>query len=134
MNKLRKKKIIIIGAGIAGLSACNQLVDYGFDTVILEARNRIGGRIWIDNSIGSPIGLGASWIHGIDGNPIAELARKHNLKMNAVDSNKFSTLDRRGNLIQNENIQNFEKMFADLLDNSKQIAFKSNSDIPLAAA
>ena len=120
MNKLRKKKIIIIGAGIAGLSACNQLVDYGFDTVILEARNRIGGRIWIDNSIGSPIGLGASWIHGIDGNPIAELARKYNLKMNAVDSDKFYTLDRRGNFIQNEDIQNFEKIFTGLSELDRQ--------------
>jgi spermine oxidase len=39
-------KVIIIGAGISGLSACNYLLDNGInDIVILEANDRIGGRI-----------------------------------------------------------------------------------------
>ena len=38
--------VIIIGAGISGLSAADHLIDNGNDVLILEARDRIGGRIW----------------------------------------------------------------------------------------
>ncbi|CAL1280878.1 unnamed protein product [Larinioides sclopetarius] len=73
-------KIIIIGAGIAGISAAHHLVKNGeTDFIILEARNRIGGRI-----ISIPLGedqvdLGATWIHGVLGNPIYELAVSNGL-------------------------------------------------------
>ena len=70
------KRIVIIGAGIAGLSAARDLAKSGADVVVVEARNRIGGRIhtsklWPD----LPMDLGASWIHGTKGNPITELAK-----------------------------------------------------------
>ena len=62
---MSRKKIIIIGAGIAGLAACNYLVEHDFDVTILEARNRIGGRSDND-ALGIPLGAGANWIHGVD--------------------------------------------------------------------
>lgn len=47
----------------------------GFRVTVLEGRDRIGGRIWTDDSLGVPIDLGASWIHGPGGgNPITSLA------------------------------------------------------------
>lgn len=79
-SKTNHHKVIIIGAGIAGLSAANALLSNGInDFKILEARNRIGGRI-ISIEVGSQrIELGANWIHGVLGNPIFELAMHHNL-------------------------------------------------------
>jgi monoamine oxidase len=71
-------KVIVIGAGIAGLAAARTLADKNIDVLILEARDRIGGRMWTDNSLGVPLDLGASWIHGINGNPITELAKQFN--------------------------------------------------------
>lgn len=68
------QSICIVGGGIAGLSAANALAAAGREVVILEARNRIGGRIWTDRSLGVPLDLGASWIHGHRGNPITDLA------------------------------------------------------------
>jgi cation diffusion facilitator CzcD-associated flavoprotein CzcO len=47
--------IIIIGAGLAGLAAANHLRDRGIPSIILEARNRAGGRVWIDNSLRAPL-------------------------------------------------------------------------------
>ncbi|XP_034131173.1 peroxisomal N(1)-acetyl-spermine/spermidine oxidase isoform X2 [Drosophila guanche] len=74
-------KILIIGAGMAGLSAANHLLQNGCDDfLIVEARGRMGGRIVsIPLSNNQKIELGANWIHGVLGNPIFELAMQHGL-------------------------------------------------------
>ena len=78
---------MIVGAGVAGLAAANELRGNGFeDVVILEARDRIGGRIWTDTIGGNvPIDLGASWIHGVDGNPISAIARENRIATRPTD-------------------------------------------------
>ena len=69
------KKVIVIGAGIAGLSAARELQNNGYEVVMLEARERIGGRIWTSTKWDDmPLDLGASWIHGINDNPLTLLA------------------------------------------------------------
>lgn len=68
------QRIAVIGAGMAGLSAGQRLVNEGRDVTVFEARDRIGGRIWTSDALGMPLDLGASWIHGIEGNPLSELA------------------------------------------------------------
>ncbi len=75
-NAARGERVVIVGAGIAGLAAAAELRASGFaNVVVLEARDRIGGRIWTDTFGGGiPIDLGASWIHGVKGNPISAIA------------------------------------------------------------
>ncbi|MEO0543671.1 MAG: FAD-dependent oxidoreductase [Pseudomonadota bacterium] len=70
----------IIGAGMSGLTAAKFLADLGRDVTVVEARDRIGGRIWTDNSLGAALDLGASWIHGIDGNPVKAIADELGIK------------------------------------------------------
>ncbi|MET1415644.1 FAD-dependent oxidoreductase [Roseibium sp. HPY-6] len=77
----------IVGAGASGLTAATALVGEGYDVTVLEARDRIGGRIWTDNSLGTPFDLGASWIHGADGNPLTDLAGSLGLEMKATSKN-----------------------------------------------
>ncbi|KAF2349057.1 Amine oxidase [Trinorchestia longiramus] len=73
-------RVIILGAGVAGLSAANYLLKNNFsDFIILEARNRIGGRVVAIDIEGCHLELGASWIHGVLGNPIYELASANGL-------------------------------------------------------
>ncbi|KAJ2951109.1 hypothetical protein O0L34_g5494 [Tuta absoluta] len=75
-----KFDIIIIGGGMAGLAAANHLLQNGVkDFVILEARNRIGGRIISIPMKNHKVELGANWIHGVLGNPIFEIAMANNL-------------------------------------------------------
>ena len=55
--------VVIIGAGIAGLSAARALADQGLKPIVLEARERIGGRILTMCLDRQAIDLGASWIY-----------------------------------------------------------------------
>ena len=58
-------RVIVVGAGIAGLAAAQQLKSYGFDVTVLEARDRVGGRMWSSsNATGTTLDFGANWIHG----------------------------------------------------------------------
>ncbi|MEL7090619.1 MAG: FAD-dependent oxidoreductase [Pseudomonadota bacterium] len=72
----RPQTIGIIGAGMSGLAAADALVRQGFDVTVLEGRDRVGGRILTDTSLGAALDLGASWIHGIEDNPLAALAER----------------------------------------------------------
>jgi len=64
------RRVLVIGAGIAGLGAARALHDRGFEVEVIEARDRVGGRLWTVDRID----YGAHWIHGTDGNPITHLA------------------------------------------------------------
>lgn len=67
--------VAVVGAGMAGLAAARALVERGRTVTVYEARDRIGGRVWTDRSWpGLPVDLGASWIHGVRGNPLTALA------------------------------------------------------------
>lgn len=76
------QRVIVIGAGMAGLAAAQRLAQRGIKPLVLEARDRIGGRLWTSNKWpDAPMDLGASWIHGVDGNPITALAQTVGAKM-----------------------------------------------------
>lgn len=66
---------IVIGAGMAGLAATRRLVEAGRAVLLLEARERIGGRAWTFASEGMGIDLGCHWWHSADINPLVGIAR-----------------------------------------------------------
>ena len=68
-------RVLVAGAGIAGLTVANALTQAGVDCVVLEARDRIGGRLHTVELGGSPVDLGGSWIHMPEGNPMSAFAR-----------------------------------------------------------
>ena len=65
---------IVVGAGVAGLTAARLLSQSGRSVVVLEARDRLGGRVWTDRSDPCATDLGASWIHGVTDSPVAAAA------------------------------------------------------------
>ena len=71
-----RRSILVIGAGLAGLAAAQSLQQAGHKVLVLEARERIGGRIWTSQKWSdAALDLGATWIHGTQGNPISDIAR-----------------------------------------------------------
>lgn len=73
--------VVVVGAGVAGLAAARELHRRGVRVVVLEARDRIGGRIQTETLGGEIVDLGATWIHGTRGNPVAALAREFSLPL-----------------------------------------------------
>ncbi len=66
--------VIVVGAGISGLSAARALEAAGFEVVVLEARDRLGGRTWTRDLAGAPVEMGAMFLHGIVDNPVAQVS------------------------------------------------------------
>ncbi|KAJ6812833.1 putative polyamine oxidase 5 [Iris pallida] len=74
---VKRPRIVIVGAGMAGLTAAHRLRTVAGDLIdlsVLEAGERLGGRILSSHFAGDRIEMGATWIHGIDGSPVHAIA------------------------------------------------------------
>src|SRR5215211_935479 len=68
--------VIVIGAGMAGIAAARAVMEAGRTPVLIEARDRIGGRTYTEShSFGFPHDHGAAWFEAIERNPLVPLAR-----------------------------------------------------------
>ncbi len=92
------KKVLVIGAGMSGIKAAHKLAAAGFDVQVLEGRDRLGGRTWSNNTMGTPLDMGASWIHGIEGNPIHQLATDLSVPLVEWNYENQVTYDHQGNI------------------------------------
>lgn len=79
------KAVLVVGAGMAGLSAARSLADAGWPVRVIEARDRIGGRVHTNRDWGVPLEMGASWIHGTTDNPLMELAHHARAELVSTD-------------------------------------------------
>ena len=84
-KKGRQERVIVVGAGMAGLVAAYDLREEGYDVTVLEARERVGGRMCTDRSLGAAIDMGAAWIHGHRRNPISKLAGEYDADTETTD-------------------------------------------------
>eukprot|EP00117_Sycon_ciliatum_P042597 scpid45307/ scgid0286/ Lysine-specific histone demethylase 1A; BRAF35-HDAC complex protein BHC110; Flavin-containing amine oxidase domain-containing protein 2 len=71
-----RPRVIVIGAGVAGLAAARQLISFGFEVVVLEARKRVGGRVASFRKENFVADLGAMVLTGLGGNPLAVLSKQ----------------------------------------------------------
>jgi monoamine oxidase len=66
---------VVVGAGFAGLTAARELNRQGLAVHIVEARDRIGGRTWVDHRLGRDLEIGGTWVHWTQPYVWAELTR-----------------------------------------------------------
>jgi monoamine oxidase len=67
-------RVVVVGAGMAGLTTARVLSAAGVDVVVVEARDRLGGRTWTAPVGDARVDMGAAWLHGVVGNPVADFA------------------------------------------------------------
>ncbi|KAK1886922.1 Spermine oxidase [Dissostichus eleginoides] len=85
----RQPRIVVIGAGLAGLAATKILLKNGFtDVTVLEASDHIGGRVQSVQLGKATLELGATWIHGANGNPVYHLAEDNGLLEHTTDGER----------------------------------------------
>lgn len=118
--KPKNASVLIIGAGMSGLAAARKLKQKGFTEItVLEARDRIGGRIFTDRSSGKPVDLGASWIHGtgnaLQKNPIALLAEEASATTFETDDDSLKVFDTDGSPIDDALMDSYYADYQQLL-------------------
>lgn len=75
MTDEKTHDVLIVGAGFAGLTAARELAHAGLSVAVLEARDRIGGRTWLDERLGMDLELGGTWVHWVQPYVWTELGR-----------------------------------------------------------
>jgi monoamine oxidase len=127
-------KVVVIGAGIAGIAAARALKDAGLDVVVLEARTRIGGRIWTEFSLDVPLDLGASWIHGTASpNPIWALRNQYGLRTVATNYDDIVIYDADGRRISSSQADADSGRYFGLYRTARRWGNRRRRDVSLQA-
>lgn len=118
---LKHGKVIVIGAGISGLIAARQLQSFGFDVTVLEARDRVGGRIASFRKNNYVADLGAMVVTGVWGNPITTLSRQIGIEMLPIKS-MCPLYGAGGKLVKKEKDEMIEREFNRLLESTSYLS------------
>lgn len=105
-------KVIVVGAGIAGLAAAKQLQFQGAEVVVLEAGDYVGGRIRTDMSLGAPFEYGAGWLHGpSEKNPIQKLAARVKANTFVTDDDNLEIFDSQGQTLTDKDYEHLDRIY-----------------------
>ncbi|KNA18637.1 hypothetical protein SOVF_068780 isoform A [Spinacia oleracea] len=135
-----KGSVIVIGAGLAGLSAARQLMRFGFKVTVLEGRKRAGGRVYTKKMEGlnkiAAADLGGSVLTGTLGNPLGILARQLSYPLHKIrDKCPIYRVD--GSPVDPILDSKVENAFNKLLDKAsrlRQLMGEVSQDVSLGAA
>lgn len=121
-------EIIVIGAGASGLKATSVLMEAGCKVLVLEGRDRVGGRCHTVDGFD----VGASWIHGGQaGNPVYHIAQQQQLELHPTDYDDKVIFDSSGVRLQREYVSKCNDEFALFEKKLSRLQDKEGRDISL---
>ncbi|KAJ8752174.1 hypothetical protein K2173_003782 [Erythroxylum novogranatense] len=137
--------VIVIGGGISGLAAARILHDAAIEVILLESRDRLGGRTHTDYSFGCPVDLGASWVHGVcNDNPLAPLIRSLGLTLHLTsgdnsilydhDLESYMLFDMDGNQICQQLVIEVGNTFKRILKETEKVRDDNIDDMSILQA
>jgi monoamine oxidase len=95
--------VAVIGAGAAGIGAVRRLSEHGpVSLLVLEARDRVGGRVHTTAPAGFPLDRGAEWLHSADRNPLSPIAQRLGFSLRRRPPEWISRLRRSGETLEAE--------------------------------
>lgn len=137
--------VIVIGGGISGVAAARFLQDAYFKGLLLESRDRLGGRIHTDKSFGYPVDMGASWLHGVcNENPLAPLIRRLGLTLYRTsgddsvlydhDLESCMLFDMDGRQVPHKTVAGVGDVFKKILKETEKVRNENSYDISILQA
>ncbi|KAJ1531820.1 hypothetical protein ONE63_000474 [Megalurothrips usitatus] len=108
-------KVIVIGAGIAGLAAAQQMQQFGMEVIVLESRDRVGGRIATFRKSSYIADLGAMVVTGLGGNPVTVLSKQINMELHKIHQ-KCPLYESNGSTVPKDKDEMVEREFNRLLE------------------
>ncbi|XVE83649.1 hypothetical protein DITRI_Ditri16bG0103400 [Diplodiscus trichospermus] len=144
-RQVRSPSVIVIGAGMAGIAAAHALHEASFQVMVLESRDRVGGRVHTNYSFGFPVDLGASWLHGVSKeNPLAPLISRLGLPLyrtsgdNSVlydhDLESYALFDMDGHQVQQELVTKVGEAFECILKETDKVRQEHSEDMSISRA
>ncbi len=111
--------VVVVGAGAAGLGTARDLVAAGRSVVVLEARDRIGGRVWSVDIGDAVVDLGGSWLHGLRDNPLTKITESLGIELVPTDYEDALLFDSNGAPVPWGRLDDQYGAIKELLDGSR---------------
>lgn len=131
----KNKKVIVIGAGMAGIATATQLKSFGYEVIVVEGRKRNGGRVhtkstYKDKTLSTSLDMGGAILTGLIGNQLTVLCKQQDVELHTINNNS-KLFDFDGTPINKKKDTQIENVFNGLLDdacNGKETPFQSLGD------
>jgi len=132
----QRTRVVVIGAGMAGLAAARRLADQGMEVIVLEAKAALGGRVFTERSVdGIPMDLGAGWIHGPSpDNPIMGLLARTTAPTYETNDGSVRVTDANGADVTSTQFPGANDRYTAILAQAKAHAAAASADMSLADA